>query len=162
MTLYRAAMFVAVVSACALSWPGNAHADSTFKLSHNHRISCSKTLTPGKRQVIACKSYAYLFNTVTSEFYRCEVQMSLSRDASSILGTEAGGACRLKTRVFPENSNYDFDAVETEPPNTNAFFGSGGTAIWVADGSMRKIRACIELESGIAAPVLKCVDMAFE
>lgn len=162
MISYGARILAATVVAGALALPSAAHADATFRLSHNHRISCSKILMPGKRQVIACKSYAYLFNTVTSEFYRCEAQVSVTRDISKILGTDESGTCRLRTKVFSENSNYDFDAVETEPPNTNAFFGSGGTVIWVADVSTRKVRACIELATGISSPVLKCVDMNFE
>ena len=159
---YGARILAAAVIACALALSTTAHADATVRLSHNHRISCSKVLMPGKRQVIACKSYAYLFNMVTSEFYRCEAQVSVTRDISKILGTDESGACRLRTKVFSENSSYDFDAIETEPPNTNAFFGSGGTAIWAADVSMRKVRACIELATGISAPVLKCMDMNFE
>ncbi|WP_420833387.1 hypothetical protein [[Pseudomonas] carboxydohydrogena] len=159
---YGGRIFAAAVMACALALPAPAHADATFRLSHNQRISCSKILMPGKRQVIACKSYAYLFNTTTSEFYRCEAQVSVTRDISKILGTEGSGTCRLRTKVFSENSNYDFDAVETEPPNTNAFFGSGGTAIWAADVSTRKVRGCIELATGISSPVLKCMDMNFE
>jgi hypothetical protein len=158
---YGARIFAAAVMACTLALPSDAHADATFKLSHNHRISCSKILMPGKRQAIGCKSYAYLFNTVTSEFYRCEAQVTVTRDASKILGTDNSGSCKLKTKVFSDNSNYDFDAVETEPPNTNAFFGSGGTAIWAADTTARKVRACIELGTGISSPVLKCMDMTF-
>ena len=117
---------------------------------------------PGKRQAIGCKSYAYLFNMMTSEFYRCEAQVTVTRDALKILGTDQSGSCKLKTKVFSDNSTYDFDAVETEPPNTNAFFGSGGTAIWAADTTTRKVRACIELGTGISSPILKCVDMTFE
>ncbi len=162
MTLYGARIFAVTVIACALALPSAAHADATFRLSHNHRISCSKVLMPGKQQAISCKSYAYLFNTVTSEFYRCEAQVSVTHDVSKILETNGSGTCKLKTKIFSDNSSYGFDAVETEPPNTNAFFGSGGTAIWAADVSTRKVRACIELATGISSPVLKCVDMNFE
>jgi hypothetical protein len=162
MMSYGARIFATGLVACTLTPPSAAHADATFRLSHNHRISCSKVLMPGKRQVIGCKSYAYLFNTGTSEFYRCEAQVTVTRDASKILGTDESGGCKLKTKVFSDNSNYDFDAVETEPPNTNAFFGSGGTAIWAADATARKVRACIELATGVSSPVLKCMDMTFE
>jgi len=162
MMSYGAKIFAAAAVACALALPSDAHADATFRLSHNHRISCSKILMPGKRQAIGCKSYAYLFNTATSEFYRCEAQVTVTRDASKILGTDKSGSCKLKTKVFSDNSNYDFDAVETEPPNTNAFFGNGGTAIWAADTTARKVRACIELGIGISSPVLQCMDLTFE
>jgi len=162
MMSYGTRIFAAAVMTCALALPSAAHADATFKLSHNHRISCSKILMPGKRQSIGCKSYAYLFNTMTSEFYRCEAQVTVTRDATKILSTDKSGSCKLKTKVFSGNSNYDFDAVETEPPNTNAFFGNGGTAIWAADTMARKVRACIELGTGISSPVLNCMDMSFE
>ena len=79
--------------------------------------------------------------------------------AKEILKTDSDGSCRSKGRIFSEDSNYAFDATETEPPNTNAFFGSGGTAIWVADTSKPKIRGCIELVVGVAPDVLKCVEM---
>lgn len=162
MMSYGARILAAILMTGALALPSDAHADATFRLSHNHRISCSKILMPGKRQAIGCKSYAYLFNMMTSEFYRCEAQVTVTRDSSKILGTDKSGSCKLKTKVFPDNSNYDFDAVETEPPNTNAFFGSGGTAIWAADSMTRKVRACIELGTGISSPVLQCMDMTFE
>jgi hypothetical protein len=132
-----------------------------FKISQNQRITCSRALTPGKQQTISCKSYAYVLNTATSEFYRCQVSVSVTRDNKDILKTDSDGGCRLKTRVFPDNANYSFDATETEPPNTNAFFGSGGTAIWVADTSKLKVRGCIELVVSVAPDVLKCVDMTF-
>src|SRR3569623_3119760 len=156
MIMYGMRTFVVAVVAYVLTPPSAAHADATFRLSHNHRISCSKILMPGKRQAIGCNSYAYLFNTATSEFYRCEAQVTVTRDASKILGTDKSGSCKLNTKVFSDNSNYDFDAVETEPLFTYAFFGNGGTAIWAADTTARKVRACIELGIGISSPVLQC------
>jgi hypothetical protein len=68
----------------------------------------------------------------------------------------------LKTRIFPEDSNYSFDATETEPPNTNSFFGSGGSAIWVSDNTKLNVKGCIQLVVGVAPDVLKCVDMTFD
>ncbi len=49
-----------------------AHADD-FELSHNQRISCSRGLSAGKLNTATCKSYAYIFNTKTSEYFRCTV-----------------------------------------------------------------------------------------
>jgi hypothetical protein len=51
---------------------GVAQADE-FKLSNNQRISCSRGLSPGKLNTATCKSYAYLFNVKTSEYFRCQV-----------------------------------------------------------------------------------------
>src|SRR3569833_2131377 len=96
MIMYGMRTFVVAVVAYVLTPPSAAHADATFRLSHNHRISCSKVLMPGKQQAIGCKSYAYLFNTMTSEFYRCEAQVTVPRDASKEHRTEKSNKCKLK------------------------------------------------------------------
>ena len=57
---------------------------------------------------------------------------------------------------------FIFDATETEPPNTNSFFGQGGYAIWASDNNARKVRGCIIISSGLGSDVSKCVDMKFE
>ena len=41
-----------------------------FRLSNNQRISCSRGLSAGKLNTATCKSYAYLFNVKTSEYFR--------------------------------------------------------------------------------------------
>jgi hypothetical protein len=143
----------------ATASPCKAQSGDLFKISPNQRISCSRALAPGKQQTISCKSYAYVMNAVTSEFYRCQVSVAVTRDAKEILKTETDGDCRLKARIFGEDSNYSFDATETEPPNTNAFFGSGGRAIWVSDTTKFRVRGCIELVVGVAPDLMKCVDM---
>ncbi len=153
------------LSICALLVLGStnvAKANDVIKLSSNQRILCSRGLSAGKLQNINCKSYAYIFNSQTSEFYRCQVSVAVTRDNKEVLKIDTGGDCVLKTRVFPEDSSYSFDATETEPPNTNSFFGSGGTAIWVSDNTKLKAKGCIQLVVGIAPDVLKCVDMTFE
>lgn len=139
-----------------------AVAEDIIKLSNNQRIACSRGLSAGKLQNINCKSYAYLFNSKTSEFYRCQVSVAVTRDNKEVLKIDTGGGCVLKTRIFPEDSNYSFDATETEPPNTNSFFGSGGSAIWVSDNSKLNVKGCIQLVVGVAPDVLKCVDMTFD
>ena len=68
----------------------------------------------------------------------------------------------MKARVFPADSNYAFDATETEPPNTNSYFGSGGTALWVSDSTALKAKGCILLNVGVGPDVLRCVDMEFK
>lgn len=138
-----------------------AIAAEDFKLSNNQRISCGRGLNAGKLQIINCKSYAFIFNTKTSEFYRCQVSVGVTRDNKEILKVDTDGSCSLKTRVFPGDSKYSFDATETEPTNTNSFFGQGGTALWVSDNSTLKAKGCILLNVGIAPDVVRCVDMAF-
>mgnify|MGYP003352107316 CR=1 FL=1 len=55
-----------------------------------------------------------------------------------------------------------FDAAETEPPNTNSFFGPGGYAVWASDTTTRKVRGCISIASGLGSDVSKCLDMTFD
>jgi hypothetical protein len=143
----------------AATAPG--HADE-FKLSNNQRISCSRGLSAGKLNTSTCKSYAYVFNTKTSEYFRCSVSLSLTRDNKEILNVQTDGSCVKKPRIFENDSSYSFDATETEPPNTNSFFGNGGYAIWASDNNAQKVRGCITIASGLGSDVAKCVDMKFE
>lgn len=142
--------------------PDASAADDIIKLSNNQRIACGRGLNAGKLQNITCKSYAYIFNTKTSEFYRCQVNVGVTRDNKEILKVDTDGSCKLKGRIFPSDSNYAFDATETEPPNTNSFFGSGGTAIWVSDSTKLNAKGCIILGVGVGPDVMKCVDMTFD
>jgi hypothetical protein len=137
------------------------HADE-FRLSNNQRISCSRGLSAGKLNTATCKSYAYVFNTKTSEYFRCSVSLSLTRDNKEILNVQTDGSCVKKPRIFDNDSSYSFDATETEPPNTNSFFGNGGYAIWASDNTAQKVRGCITIASGLGSDVAKCVDMKFE
>ncbi len=146
----------------AFVFTSNASCADMYKISNNQRISCSRGLTPGKLQNINCKSFAYVFDNITSEFYRCQVSVAVTRDNRTVLKTEADGKCTSLGRIFPTDSSYSFDATETEPPNTNSFFGSGGTAIWVSDAASLKVRGCIQLATGIGPDLLNCVDMTFE
>jgi hypothetical protein len=138
-----------------------AHADD-FKLSNNQRISCSRGLAPGRLNTATCKSYAYIFNVKTSEYYRCQVSLALTRDNKEVINVQSDGSCAKKPRIFDTDSNYSFDATETEPPNTNAFFGTGGYAVWASDNTARKVRGCIIITSGLGSDVSKCLDMKFE
>lgn len=153
--------FATVLALSAFAGITDARAADEFKLSSNQRISCGRGLNAGKLQNINCKSYAYLFNTRTSEFYRCQVSVGVTRDNKEVLKVDTDGACVMKARVFPGDSSYTFDATETEPPNTNSFFGSGGTAIWASDSSKLAVKGCILLNVGVGPDVLKCVDMTF-
>ncbi|MDB5653077.1 MAG: hypothetical protein JWQ94_690 [Tardiphaga sp.] len=151
---------VVVIGALALG-AGAAAADD-FKLSNNQRISCGRGLSAGRLSTATCRSYAYLFNTKTSEYFRCSVSLSMTRDAKEIISTQSDGSCVKKPRIFETDGSYTFDATETEPPNTNSFFGTGGYAIWASDTTTQKVRGCIMLTTGLGGDVSKCVDMKFE
>jgi hypothetical protein len=133
-----------------------------FKLSNNQRIACSRGLSPGKLNTATCKSYAYLFNIKTSEYFRCSVSLALTRDNKEVINVQTDGGCTKKPRIFETDSNYSFDATETEPPNTNSFFGPGGYAIWASDNGAQKVRGCITISSGLGSDISKCLDMTFQ
>jgi len=146
---------------CLVVAAGAAQADE-FKLSSNQRIACSRGLSAGKLNTATCKSYAYLFNIKTSEYYRCQVSLALTRDNKEVINVQTDGSCSKKPRIFDTDSNYSFDATETEPPNTNSFFGPGGYAVWASDNNARKIRGCIIISSGLGSDVSKCLELATE
>ena len=139
-----------------------AAAADDFRLSNNQRIACSRGLSAGKLNTSTCKSYAYVFNTKTSEYFRCQVSLALTRDNKEVINVQADGGCAKKPRIFDGDSSYSFDATETEPPNTNSFFGNGGYAVWASDNTAQKVRGCIIIASGLGSDVSKCVDMKFE
>jgi hypothetical protein len=138
-----------------------AHADD-FELSHNQRIACSRGLSAGKLNTATCKSYAYIFNTKTSEYFRCQVSLALTRDNKEVINVQTDGGCVKKPRIFDNDSHYSFDATETEAPNTNSFFGPGGYAIWASDNTAQKVRGCITISSGLGSDISKCLDMTFQ
>jgi hypothetical protein len=138
-----------------------AHADD-FKLSNNQRIACSRGLSAGKLNTATCKSYAYLFNVQTSEYFRCTVSLALTRDNKEVINVQTDGGCVKKPRIFEADSNYSFDATETEAPNTNSFFGPGGYSIWASDNTAQKVRGCITISSGLGSDISKCLDMTFQ
>jgi len=139
-----------------------ARAEELFKLSNNQRIACSRGLAPGKLNTATCKSYAYIFNVKTSESFRCQVSLALTRDNKEVINVQTDGSCTKRPRIFETDSIYTFDATETEPPNTNSFFGTGGYAMWVADTTAQKVRGCITIASGLGSDVSKCLDMTFQ
>ena len=133
-----------------------------FKLVSNQRIACGRGLAPGKLNTATCKSYAYLFNAKTSEYARCQVTLALTRDNKEVINVQADGGCTKKQRIFDTDSDYSFDSTETEPPNTNSFFGPGGYSIWAADMAAQKVRGCITISSGLGSDISKCLDMTFQ
>lgn len=139
-----------------------AKADDLFKLSNSQNISCSRGLAPGKLNTATCTSYTYVFNTKTSEYYRCQVSLALTRNNKEVINVQTDGSCTKKPRIFETDSHYDFDATETAPPNTNSFFGQGGYSIWAADTTQQKVRGCITISSGLGSDISKCLDMTFK
>src|SRR6476659_1190255 len=89
-----------------------AQADE-FKLSNNQRISCSRGLSAGKLNTATCRSYAYIFNVKTSEYFRCQVTLALTRDNKEVINVQTDGSCTRKPRIFDTDSNYASDATET-------------------------------------------------
>jgi hypothetical protein len=138
-----------------------AEADE-FRLSNNQRISCSRGLSPGKLNTATCKSYAYIFNVKTSEYYRCQVSLALTRDNKEVINVQTDSGCAKRPRIFDTDSSYSFDATETEPPNTNSFFGTGGYAVWASDNNTQRVRGCIIISSGLGSDISKCLDMTFQ
>src|SRR6516164_5023251 len=78
-----------------------------FKLSNNQRIACSRGLAAGKLNTATCKSYTYIFNVKTSEYFRCQVSLSLTRDNKEVINVQTDGSCAKKPRIFETDSNYD-------------------------------------------------------
>jgi len=151
---------VLLVEICAATGP--ALAADEFKLVSNQRIACGRGLSAGKLATSTCRSYAYLFNPGTSEYFRCSVSLAMTRDSKEVVNVQTDGGCVKKPRIFDGDSQYSFDVTETEPPNTNSFFGNGGVAIWASDNTTRKMRGCISIASGFGTDVSRCVDMKFE
>ena len=154
--LYVAGVFSMVTLASA------AGADELFKLSNNQRIACSRGLAAVKLNTATSKSYTNLFNTKTSEYFRCQISLALTRDNKEVINVQADGGCTRKPRIFDTDSSYAFDATESEPPNTNSFFGTGGYSVWAADTTQQKVRGCIIISSGLGSDISKCLDMTFQ
>src|SRR5436190_20710206 len=149
------------VALSAMTLASAAQADE-FKLSNNQRIACSRGLSAGKLNTSTCKSYAYVFNTKTSEYYRCQVTLALTRDNKEVINVQTDGSCTKKPRVFETDSSYSFDATETEPQNTNSFFGPGGYAVWASDNTTLKVRGCITISSCLVSDISKFYDLSFQ
>src|SRR6201998_2504197 len=71
-----------------------------FKLSNNQRIACSRGLSAGKLNTATCKSYAYLFNVKTSEYFRCQVSLALTRDNKEVINVQTDGSGIKNRRIF--------------------------------------------------------------
>jgi hypothetical protein len=151
-----------LAAALSLMTLPSVDAADDFKLVSNQRIACGRGLAPGKLNTATCKSYAYVFNAKTSEYARCQVTLALTRDNKEVINVQADGNCTKKQRIFDTDSSYSFDATETEPPNTNSFFGPGGYVAWASDNTKQRVRGCITIASGLGTDVSKCVDMSFQ
>lgn len=139
-----------------------ARAGELFKLSNSQSISCSRSFASQRLKTATCTSYTYLFNTTTSEHFRCQVSLALTQDNKEVIIVTTDGHCTRKPRVFTKDSSYAFDATETGPWNTNSLFGQGGYSIWAADTTQQKVRGCITISTGLGPDVSRCVDMTFQ
>ena len=92
-------MTLSLMALAPLTLASPAQADD-FKLSNNQRISCSRGLSAGKLNTATCKSYAYVFNTKTSEYFRCQVSLALTRDNKEVINVQTDGGCTKKPRIF--------------------------------------------------------------
>ena len=163
--LFRTLSLAAVMAAASMSLSVSvAVAADDIKLSSNQRISCGRGLMAGKLQTSTCRSYAYIFNSKTTEYYRCAASVTVTKDNKDFIQIQTeGGNCQKRERLFPADSSYSFDAAETEGPNTNSFFGPGGFVIWVSDNTKLAAKACFSIAIGGNQPdVQRCVDMKFE
>ena len=95
---------IGFIAALLLPLSDAARADD-FKLSNNQRISCSRGLSAGKLNTATCKSYAYVFNTKTSEYFRCQVTLALTRDNKEVINVQTDGGCSKKPRIFDTDSD---------------------------------------------------------
>jgi hypothetical protein len=145
-----------------LSLGSAAPVRADYKLSDGQRIACSRGLSPGKLVTATCRSYVYLFDVKTSEYFRCAASLAMTRDNKEVINVQTDGGCFKRQRIFDVDGDYQFDAAETEPANTNAFFGPGGYVVWAADTKDRRLRGCITIASGLGTDVSKCVDMTFD
>ena len=70
---------------------GSMAAADDFKLVSNQRIACGRGLAAGKLNTATCRSYAYLFNIKTSEYFRCQMTLALTRDNKEVINVQADG-----------------------------------------------------------------------
>src|SRR5215211_8177120 len=82
-----------------------AEAADDFKLVSNQRIACGRGLAAGKLNTATCRSYAYLFNVKTSEYFRCQMTLALTRDNKEVINVQSDGGCTRKARIFDGESN---------------------------------------------------------
>ncbi|MGO4712499.1 hypothetical protein [Bradyrhizobium sp. 2TAF24] len=155
------AVSVACLAAASVSV---AVAADDIRLSSNQRISCGRGLSAGKLQTSTCRSFAYIFNTRTSEYFRCAASIIVTKDNKDFIQIQTeGGNCQKKERIFTTDSSYSFDGAETEGPNTNSFFGPGGYVMWASDNTKLAAKACFTVAIGGNQPdVQRCIDMKFE
>ncbi len=161
-SIYGWGLASAMLGAGLLASPALAQQTDQLVLSSQQRLSCSRGLSAGKLSTATCRSYAYLFNLKTSDYFRCAVTMAVTRDIKEVISVQTDSKCSKQPRIFETDAevSYSFDAAETDPPNTNSFFGLGGHVIWAADRSQQRVRSCMTIPAG-NEEVVRCMDMTF-
>src|ERR1700744_5240429 len=95
--LFCIAAVVAIVPMIASA--SSASAADDIKLSSNQRISCGRGLMAGKLQTSSCRSYAYVFNDKTTQYYRCSAGVPVTKDNKALLKMDTEGSCQKKARL---------------------------------------------------------------
>ena len=144
-----------------LPLPALAQTDHPLNLGDSS-ISCTRILARGKLRSATCKSHVYLFHTKTSEHFRCQMSLAVTRNRKDAPAVSTDGRCDRNPSIFSTGTNYHFDAAETEPKNMNSFFGSGASSVWAADIRRRKVRGCMTISYALEPAIFRCVDMSLE
>ncbi|UTD26716.1 hypothetical protein [Bradyrhizobium sp. WD16] len=154
---------VCLAAMIGLAGAGEAEAADGYAMSGSQRIFCGRGLSAGKLQTSTCRSYTYIFDTTTTEYYRCAASVTVTKDNKDLMRVESEGGCQKKPRLFTGDSSYAFDVAETEGPNTTAFFGPGGYVIWASDTKKLAAKVCFTINvGGKEGEVSRCIDMKFE
>ena len=135
-----------------------ARADE-FKLSNNQRISCSRGLSPGKLNTATCKSYAYLFNVKTSEYFRCQVSLALTRDNKEVINVQTDGGCTKGRASSIPIPTMRSTLPKPSRPTPIHFSGRAAIRFGRATSMRAKLRGCITISSGLGSDISKCLDM---
>ena len=118
---------------------------------------------PGKLNTATCKSYTYrLQHQDLGIFPLPGLAGADPRQQGSHQRPDRRRLHQEAAHLRDRRALFDFDATETEPPNTNSFFGPGGYSIWAADITAQKVRGCITISSGLGSDISKCLDMTFQ
>ena len=136
-----------------------------FSFPQGRRLTSSAICTIGAMAATwdeACEGHALAHGRPGAALIAALLPLALTRDNKEVINVQADGGCTKKPRIFDADSSYSFDATETEPPNTNSFFGPGGYAIWASDNNALKVRGCIIISSGLGSDIAKCIDMKFD
>jgi len=90
------------------------------------------------------------------------VTWALTRDNKEVIKRPDRRRLRQKARIFDTDSNYSFDATETEPPNTISLLRSRRLCGFGPRQHRAKSPRRITISSGLGSDISKCLDMTFQ